>query len=151
MTGPDDLPDERLLRQVMADVRDLIAREGWQPTIGSRMAMLIGETLELAEEILPLTGGQPPDDEALRQRIGHEMYDVLWNLCDRARLLEHDRRVGYPAPRRRQPGHLLAVEFPARPAPPLGTSNSAATSSFSPASPAGGPLARWTALSPAWA
>ena len=86
MTGPDDLPDERLLRQVMADARDLIAREGWQPTIGSRMAMLLGEALELAEEILPLTGGQPPDDEARRQRIGHEMYDVLWNLCDLARL-----------------------------------------------------------------
>ena len=32
-----------------------------------------------------------------------------------------------------------------------GTWNSAATSSFSPASPAGGPLARWTADSPAWA
>ena len=48
MTGPGDLPDERLLRRVMADARDLTAREGRQPTIGSRMAMLLGGTLELA-------------------------------------------------------------------------------------------------------
>jgi hypothetical protein len=32
----------------MAYARDLIARAGWQPTIGLRMAMLLGEALEQA-------------------------------------------------------------------------------------------------------
>ena len=42
-------------------------------------------TLELAAEVvqLPATG---PYDLLLPQRIGREIYDVLWNVCDLARL-----------------------------------------------------------------
>lgn len=48
------------------------------------MAFLLGEALELAEEILrlPETGPYAVTD---RQRIGWEVYDVLWNACSVAR------------------------------------------------------------------
>jgi NTP pyrophosphatase (non-canonical NTP hydrolase) len=49
------------------------------------MAFLLGEALELAEEVLQLPAGGPPDGP-LRQRLGREIYDVLWNACDLARL-----------------------------------------------------------------
>ncbi|MDR0345510.1 MAG: hypothetical protein LBI49_20835 [Nocardiopsaceae bacterium] len=52
-----------------------------------RPGSLLGETLELAEEVLQLPAGRSgPCDAALRQRIGREIYDVLWNACDLARL-----------------------------------------------------------------
>jgi NTP pyrophosphatase (non-canonical NTP hydrolase) len=69
----------------MADVETLVSRHGWQTTPQRRMAFLLGETVELAEEVLQL----PADgscDPVLRQRLGREIYDVLWNACDLARL-----------------------------------------------------------------
>jgi NTP pyrophosphatase (non-canonical NTP hydrolase) len=47
--------------------------------------MLLGEAMELADEVLQLPTDGAGDQESLR-RVGHEMYDVLWNLCDLARL-----------------------------------------------------------------
>jgi NTP pyrophosphatase (non-canonical NTP hydrolase) len=78
-------PDEGLLRQVMSDVEDLVARHGWRTTPRRRMAYLLGETVELAEEVLQLPASGPGDD-ALLHKIGSEIYDVLWNACDLARL-----------------------------------------------------------------
>lgn len=78
-------PSERLLHQVMSDVRELVARHGWETSPRRRMSFLLGETLELAEEVLQLPVTEPCD-AALRQRIGREIYDVLWNACDLARL-----------------------------------------------------------------
>jgi NTP pyrophosphatase (non-canonical NTP hydrolase) len=78
-------PSPELLRQTIADVQHLVARHGWETTPDRRMARLLGEALELADEVLqlPETGAADPE---LLQRVGHEMYDVLWNLCDLARL-----------------------------------------------------------------
>jgi NTP pyrophosphatase (non-canonical NTP hydrolase) len=80
-----DQPAGQLLRQTMVDVESLTARHGWASTPQRRMAMLLGEAMELAEEILqlPLEGQGAAE---LLHRVGHEMYDVLWNLCDLARL-----------------------------------------------------------------
>lgn len=78
-------PSEQLLRQIMADAAELIARHGWETTPRRRMAFLLGEVLELAAEVLQLPADGPPD-VALRQRLGHEIYDVMWNACDLARL-----------------------------------------------------------------
>jgi NTP pyrophosphatase (non-canonical NTP hydrolase) len=75
----------QLLQQTMADVERLVARHGWESTPRRRMAMLLGEAIELAEEVLQLPAHGDGDKESL-QRVGHEMYDVLWNLCDLARL-----------------------------------------------------------------
>ena len=73
------------MRQIVVDVEGLVARHGWQTTPRRRMAFLLGEALELAEEVLQLPADGRSDAE-LRQRIGREIYDVLWNACDLARL-----------------------------------------------------------------
>ncbi len=78
-------PSGQLLQQTIADVERLIARHGWESTPHRRMAMLLGEAIELADEVLQLPA-QGGGDKELLQRVGHEMYDVLWNLCDLARL-----------------------------------------------------------------
>jgi NTP pyrophosphatase (non-canonical NTP hydrolase) len=71
-----DQPASRLLQQIMSDVQELTARHDWETDPRGRMAFLLGETLELAAEVLrlPATG---PYDPLLLQRIGREVYDVL--------------------------------------------------------------------------
>ncbi len=82
---PSDQASRELLRHTIADVQSLVAKHGWESTPARRMAMLLGEAIELAHEVLQLPeAGQA--DEALGQRVGHEMYDVLWNLLDLAGL-----------------------------------------------------------------
>ena len=78
-------PSGQLLQQTIADVKSLVARHRWETTPRRRMAMLLGEAVELADEVLQLPADGEGDKELL-QRVGHEMYDVLWNLCDLARL-----------------------------------------------------------------
>jgi NTP pyrophosphatase (non-canonical NTP hydrolase) len=81
----DSEPSRQLLQQTIMDVERLVARHGWESTPRRRMAMLLGEAIELADEVLQLPVAGEADEELLR-RVGHEMYDVLWNLCDLARL-----------------------------------------------------------------
>jgi NTP pyrophosphatase (non-canonical NTP hydrolase) len=78
-------PAPQLLQQIMSDVEELIAQHGWETTPRRRMAYLLGEALELATEVLQLPPSGP-SDPALLQRLGREIYDVLWNACDLARL-----------------------------------------------------------------
>ncbi len=78
-------PSVELLQQTMADVDSLLSQNSWDSTPRRRMAMLLGEAIELADEVLQLPAGAKGDQKLL-QRLGHEMYDVLWNLCDLARL-----------------------------------------------------------------
>jgi NTP pyrophosphatase (non-canonical NTP hydrolase) len=78
-------PTRRLLQQIMSDVAELTAQHGWETTPHRRMAFLLSEALELAEEVLQLPSSGPYDP-LLLQRIGREIYDVLWNACDLARL-----------------------------------------------------------------
>ena len=78
-------PTGLLLQQIMSDVEELTARHNWETAPRSRMAFLLGEALELAEEVLQLPASGPCDP-LLLQRIGGEIYDVLWNACDLARL-----------------------------------------------------------------
>jgi NTP pyrophosphatase (non-canonical NTP hydrolase) len=78
-------PSGQLLQQIMADVEELTARHGWETTPRRRMAYLLDEARELASEVLQLPPSGPYDP-ALLQRLGREIYDVLWNACDLARL-----------------------------------------------------------------
>jgi NTP pyrophosphatase (non-canonical NTP hydrolase) len=71
-----DQPASRLLQQIMTDVQELTARHDWETDPRSRMAFLLGETLELAAEVLRLAA-TGPYDPLLLQRIGREVYDVL--------------------------------------------------------------------------
>jgi NTP pyrophosphatase (non-canonical NTP hydrolase) len=84
MTATGQDPGQ-LLQQTILDVKRLVDRHGWDSTPRRRMVMLLGEAIELADEVLQLPTEGSGDNELL-QRVGHEMYDVLWNLCDLARL-----------------------------------------------------------------
>jgi NTP pyrophosphatase (non-canonical NTP hydrolase) len=81
--GQAGMPD-RELAQIMSDVEELVARHDWDSPPRGQMVFLLAEAIELAEEVLqwPESG---PADPALRQRLGQEMYDVLWNTCALAR------------------------------------------------------------------
>lgn len=115
-------PDARLLRQIISDVGELITRHGWETTPRRRMVFLLGEAVELAEEVLRLPAGGPPDP-ARQQRLGREIYDVLWNACDLARLTGVD--VVQAATDKRQvnatrvwPQSQITPSEPHRPGPP---------------------------------
>jgi NTP pyrophosphatase (non-canonical NTP hydrolase) len=73
---------------IQQQARDLSARQGWaNTTIAERVTFLIGEVQELAEEALLLAAQDSPADQAAtRTRLGLEMYDVVWNLCDLANI-----------------------------------------------------------------
>jgi NTP pyrophosphatase (non-canonical NTP hydrolase) len=63
----------------------LTARHGRETGPPSRMAFFPGETLEPAAGVLRSTA-TGPGDPLLLQRIGREIYDVLRNVRDLARL-----------------------------------------------------------------
>ena len=80
---------------VQEDAQRVIATQGW-PTksVASRMLYLTSELGELAKALIAL-GDAARDDEvdrmkALKDGIGHEIYDIAWNLADLATILNID-------------------------------------------------------------
>ena len=81
---------EGLRRQV----RELKADKGFDITLEQRLAYLTSEVGEVAKEVLRLSRdgnadvGKPDAEEAarVRENLGMEIYDVLWNLLDPADL-----------------------------------------------------------------
>ncbi|RMF77698.1 MAG: hypothetical protein D6737_17045 [Chloroflexi bacterium] len=60
-------------------------------TLERRVAFLVTEVGEVAQEVLSLSGAyNDADREAALQNLGLEMYDVLWNLCDLANMVGID-------------------------------------------------------------
>lgn len=76
------------IQELQAQVRELKAAQGWEDTtLEERLGYLLGEVEELSTEVLLLAGLEDAADRAaVRVRLGHEIYDVLWNLCDLADL-----------------------------------------------------------------
>lgn len=87
---PPDLTLEELRRQV----RRLKAEKGFDITLEQRLAYLTSEVGEVAKEVLKLSrdgnrdvGTMEADEvRAVREDLGMEIYDVLWNLMDLAEL-----------------------------------------------------------------
>ena len=84
---------------IQQQAKDLSARQGWaNTTVEERVTFLIGEVQELAEEALLLAAqNSPADQEATRIRLGLEMYDVVWNLCDLANIAGVDLESAFAA------------------------------------------------------
>ena len=84
---------------IQQQARNLSARQGWaNTTIEERVAFLMGEVHELAEEALLLAAQARPEEQAAtRTRLGLEMYDVVWNLCDLANITGVDPEAAYAA------------------------------------------------------
>jgi NTP pyrophosphatase (non-canonical NTP hydrolase) len=80
------------LFELQQDVRQFCERKGWdKSTMEQRTLFLVTETGEVAREVLELS--YHPDAataEQVKERLGLEMYDVIWNLCELANKLEID-------------------------------------------------------------
>jgi NTP pyrophosphatase (non-canonical NTP hydrolase) len=76
------------IQELQAQVRELKAAQGWEDTtLEARLGYLRGEVAELSDEVLLLAAlADERDRVAVRSRLGHEIYDVMWNLCDLAHL-----------------------------------------------------------------
>jgi NTP pyrophosphatase (non-canonical NTP hydrolase) len=75
---------------IQKHAEDLCEKNGWSDrSIDQRFRFLISELGELSNELIKLNN---PDQNLaeLKRKIGHEMFDVLWNICDLANLLEID-------------------------------------------------------------
>jgi NTP pyrophosphatase (non-canonical NTP hydrolase) len=75
---------------IQKHAEDLCKKNGWSDrSIDQRFRFLISEIGELSNELIKLNN---PDQNIaeLKRKIGHEMFDVLWNICDLANLLEID-------------------------------------------------------------
>jgi NTP pyrophosphatase (non-canonical NTP hydrolase) len=98
--GPDLL---ELVAGIEADVADLTDRQGWEHNHLTRMTYLMSEVGELARELVALPAAaddvspSPTDDD--RQRIGSEIYDVIWNAIDLGRLLGIDLTAAFKSKR----------------------------------------------------
>lgn len=78
-------------------IRDLqqqsqeVASQFPNTSMEQRVMFLMTEVGEVVTEALYLSGAHGEiDREAVKRRIGMEMYDVLWNLCDLANMLNID-------------------------------------------------------------
>jgi NTP pyrophosphatase (non-canonical NTP hydrolase) len=89
----DRLDAERAVRVLQEHVKELAQRfEG--RSMEERALFLVTEVGEVVAELLRVVGAKPPAVEngnecvvnQVKERLGIEMYDVLWNLRDPANL-----------------------------------------------------------------
>ncbi|MCC2686866.1 MAG: pyrophosphatase [Paenibacillaceae bacterium] len=80
------------LSELQQDVKQICERKGWdKSTIEQRTLFLVTEIGEVAREVLELSYHPGADTaEQVKERLGLEMYDVIWNLCELANKLGID-------------------------------------------------------------
>jgi NTP pyrophosphatase (non-canonical NTP hydrolase) len=78
------------ISDIQRDAFELCEKHKWADRNPSqRFRYLISEVGELSRELLRLEwNGEDPD--AVKRSIAHEMYDVIWNVCDLANQLGID-------------------------------------------------------------
>lgn len=65
-------------------------------TLEQRTMFLMTEMGEVVAEALYLSGAHGAiDREAVKRRLGMEIYDVFWNLCDLANMLDIDLEAAF--------------------------------------------------------
>lgn len=78
------------ISEIQKHAEDLCKKNKWpERNIDQRFRFLISEIGELSNELIRLNQ-QGQDIEDLKRKIGHEMFDVIWNICDLANLLNID-------------------------------------------------------------
>jgi NTP pyrophosphatase (non-canonical NTP hydrolase) len=65
-----------------------------ETTVEQRLLFLVTEVGEVTREVLDLSGAYSShgvaDPAAAKARLGMELYDVFWNICDLANRLDID-------------------------------------------------------------
>ncbi len=83
------------IKDIQAFAQTLCEEKSWTDRNPSqRFRYLISEVGELSKELVRLEW-QGDDHEQVKQNIGHEIYDIVWNLCDLANLLEIDLEAAF--------------------------------------------------------
>ena len=78
------------ISEIQKHAADLCAKNDWNDrSVDQRFRYLISEIGELSNELIKLNQ-QDQDLDELKKTIGHEMFDVIWNICDLANLLDID-------------------------------------------------------------
>lgn len=85
------------IHEIQQDALDLCQRHNWPDRSPSqRFRFLISEVGELSKELLRLEWEPAVDELAtIKRNIGHEMYDIVWNLCDLANQLGIDLETAF--------------------------------------------------------
>ena len=78
------------IKEIQEHAEDLCRKNGWlDRTPDQRFRYLISEIGELSNDLIRLYQTDK-EIEKLKTKIGHEMFDVIWNICDLANLLDID-------------------------------------------------------------
>jgi NTP pyrophosphatase (non-canonical NTP hydrolase) len=80
------------IKEIQNNAQALCQKQGWTDRNPSqRFRYLVSEVGELSKELTRLEWNPAVTDLAtIKRNIGHEMYDIVWNLCDLANQLEID-------------------------------------------------------------
>lgn len=82
------------IADIQVQAQELRAAQGWtSDDPAERLAYLMTEVGEVAREVLEIRRGGSGD--GARERLGMEIYDVVWNLCDLANLLDVGLEVAF--------------------------------------------------------
>ena len=85
------------IRELQAHADALCQQQGWTDHNPSqRFRYLISEGGELSKELTRLEwnpNGTAIDE--IKRNIGHEIYDIVWNLCELANQLEIDLETAF--------------------------------------------------------
>jgi NTP pyrophosphatase (non-canonical NTP hydrolase) len=108
----DGLQPSPTVEDLRRQVRELKAHKGFDITPEQRLAYLTSEVGEVAEEVLRLSrdgnadvGTMDADGvAAARERLGEEIYEVVWNLLDLADLAGVDLEGAFEKKARRNEG-----------------------------------------------
>ena len=69
-----------------------------ESTVEQRMLFLLTEVGEVAREVLRLSrAADQANADAIKADLGMEMYDVIWNICDLANMLDIDLETSFAA------------------------------------------------------
>lgn len=85
------------IKTLQEQVKALRDAQGWHDMSAEQtVAFLTSEMGEVAREVLKLSGAYGPVDiSAVKQELGMEIYDVMWNLCDLANMLDIDLEAAF--------------------------------------------------------
>jgi NTP pyrophosphatase (non-canonical NTP hydrolase) len=85
------------IEELQRHARELNDAQGWYGTTPEQRALwLVTEVGELVTEVLQFTLAADEDTRtAARRRLGAEMYDVVWNVCDLANITGVDLETAF--------------------------------------------------------
>jgi len=78
------------INEIQDHAEELCRRNDWnEKDVNQRFKYLMTEIGELSNELIKWNRNDRAE-ESLKRKIGHEIFDVFWNLCDLANLLDID-------------------------------------------------------------